>query len=102
MLMRSRQFPRPVQYGFALLEVLGTVGILAFGMLGLVGLQSKIAVAEVESFQRAQAILLLSDMAERISANRWQAGTYVSTSPVGTGDSQAAAFDCTTIAMGED
>ncbi len=92
---------RPQHLGFVLVEVLITVMILAFGLLGLLGLQSKIQLAEVDSFQRAQAILLLSDMSERINAHRWQAASYVSSSPIGTGDSQPADSDCTTKAMGQ-
>lgn len=99
--MSPNQGFRPGQRGFALLEVLITIVILAFGLLGLIGLQTKMQLAEVDSFQRAQAILLLSDMAERMSANRWQAASYISTTPIGTGDSQAADFDCTTVAMGQ-
>lgn len=86
------------QQGITLLEVLVTIVILAFGLLGLAGLQSKIQLAEVEAYQRAQAILLLSDMAERISANRSQAASYVSASVIGTGDSQPAS--CSSLAAG--
>lgn len=53
--------------GSTLLEVLVTLGILAFGLLGLAGLQSKIQQANVESYQRAQAAILLSDMVERMN-----------------------------------
>jgi type IV pilus assembly protein PilV len=83
------------QAGVSLLEVLVTVFILAFGILGLAGLQSKIQVGGAESFQRVQATLLASDMAERISANRAQAANYVVTGSVGTNDTQPA--DCTTL-----
>lgn len=83
------------QRGSALLEVLLTVIIMAFGLLGLAGLQGKIQLAESESYQRAQAILLLSDMAERISANRAQATSYVTDAPLGTGDT---AGDCNGMA----
>lgn len=86
------------QRGTSLLEVLITIVILAFGLLGLAGLQSKIQLAEIESFQRAQAILLLSDMIERISANRADAASYPVASAVGTGDTQPA--DCTALAAG--
>jgi type IV pilus assembly protein PilV len=81
-----------------LLEVLVSIVILAIGLLGLAGLHGKIQVGEHESYQRAQAILLLSDMAERISANRSQAANYVSTGTVGTGDSQPAS--CSGFAIG--
>lgn len=82
------------QGGTSLLEVLITIVILAFGMLGLAGLQSKIQQAEMESFQRAQAMLLLSDMTQRISANGTNAASYVvASTPLGTGDDQPT--DCT-------
>jgi type IV pilus assembly protein PilV len=91
-------FPVPNQRGSTLLEVLVTVVILAFGLLGLAGMQAKIQLAEMEAYQRAQAILLLSDMIERISANRLQAASYVSSSAYGTGDSQPAS--CSNVAAG--
>jgi type IV pilus assembly protein PilV len=103
--------PRPTQRGSTLLEVLVTIGILAFGLLGLAGLQNKIQVANVEAYQRAQAIVLLSDMVERMNvapaidstaASCYSLSTtalvdtclaqrvdaYASASPFGTGDSQ--------------
>lgn len=86
------------QQGVTLLEVLITIVILAFGLLGLAGLQSKIQLAEVESFQRSQAIVLLSDMTERISANTANASSYVSASAYGTADSQPSS--CTALAAG--
>lgn len=92
-----RQLGYDRQCGTSLLEVLITIVILAFGILGLAGLQSKIQLAEMESFQRAQAILLLSDMIQRISANRADAASYLAASLVGTDD---APVDCTTLAVG--
>lgn len=83
-----------------MLEVLVTIVILAFGMLGLAGLQSKIFVAEMESYQRAQAVVLLNDMVDRINANRGVAATYVlgAGTTLGTGDTQPA--DCSGTAAG--
>ncbi len=84
-----------------MLEVLVTIVILAFGMLGLAGMQSKIFVAEMESYQRAQAVVLMNDMVERINANRGAAASYVptpATATFGTGDTQPA--DCSTVAAG--
>ncbi len=78
------------QGGFTLIESLVTVVILAFGLVGLVTMQAKIQVAQTESYQRAQAILLLQDMSNRISANRVAAAQYVVSAPLGTGDSQPA------------
>jgi type IV pilus assembly protein PilV len=80
--------------GVTLIEVLVTIVILAFGLLGLAGLQAKVQLTEVESYQRAQAIALLSDMSERISANRGQAASYVVTS---IGDQACAATDGTVV-----
>ena len=87
------------QQGVSLLEVLITIVILAFGLLGLAGLQAKIQLVEVESFQRAQAILLLNDMSERISANRTNAVAYITTSALGKDDTPAA--NCTGLGVGQ-
>ena len=84
--------------GTSMVEVLVTLVILAFGLLGVAGLQTKVGVAEMESYQRAQALLALSQMTERISANTAQATSYVSNTPVGTGDAQPT--DCSGIAPG--
>ena len=71
------------QSGSTMLEVLVTIAILAVGLLGLAGLQSRLQVSEMESYQRAQALILLNDMASRISTNRSDAAKYVTTSPLG-------------------
>ncbi len=84
--------------GTSLVEVLVTLVILAFGLLGVAGLQTRIGVAEMESYQRSQALLALSQMTERMSANTTQAASYVTAGTVGTGDAQPA--DCSGIAAG--
>lgn len=56
------------QRGISMLEVIIAIVITAFGLLGLAGLMSRMQVAEVDGFQRSQALALLSDMTERISA----------------------------------
>jgi type IV pilus assembly protein PilV len=66
-----------IQRGTSLIEVLVTLVILAFGLLGLAGLQSRLQVSEMEAYQRTQALILLEDMASRISINRSNAATYV-------------------------
>lgn len=70
-----------------MIEVLVTIVILAIGLLGLAGLQSRLQASEMESYQRAQALVLLNDMASRIDANRANAATYVTgtTTPLGAG-----------------
>ncbi|WP_232324480.1 type IV pilus modification PilV family protein, partial [Variovorax sp. WDL1] len=72
------------QRGATLLEALVTLVIIAFGLLGLVGLQSRLQVSEMEAYQRSQALILLNDMANRIAINRRAAGSYVTATPVGT------------------
>ena len=75
------------QRGFSMLEVLITIVVVSLGLLGMAGLQARVQVSEVESYQRAQALVLLTDMVNRIATNRTVAGTYVtgSTSPLGAG-----------------
>ena len=51
------------QAGTSLVEVLVTIVITAIGLLGLAGMQSRLQTSEMESYQRAQALLLLEDMA---------------------------------------
>lgn len=72
--------------GTTLLEVLVTIVILASGLLGLAALQVVLMTSEAEAYQRAQAILLVNDMVERITTNRIAAASYVSTTVRGTGD----------------
>ncbi|MDV7210386.1 type IV pilus modification protein PilV [Azotobacter beijerinckii] len=64
------------QRGVTLIEVLVTVLILSIGLLGMAGLQVRLQQSEMEAYQRAQALLLLSDMANRIAANRNAANAY--------------------------
>jgi len=75
------------QRGTSLIEVLVTVVVLAFGLLGLAGLQSRLQLSDMETYQRAQALVLLDDMANRIATNRAHAADYVTSAanPVGTG-----------------
>lgn len=73
------------QLGFSLLEVLISIVIAVIGLLGLVGIQAVTHVAELESYQRAQALVLMNDMVERINANRASAGCYaITTASSGT------------------
>jgi len=76
-----------------MIEVLITIVILAVGLLGLAGLQTRLQMSEMEAYQRAQAMILLEDMAHRISANRSNALSYVTTAahPLGAGMACAAA-----------
>jgi type IV pilus assembly protein PilV len=85
------------QRGSSLVEVLVTLVILAFGLLGVAGLQAKMSLAEMESYQRSQAILALTEMTERMSANTAQVTSYLNAGTLGTGDTTRPP-NCTTLA----
>jgi type IV pilus assembly protein PilV len=70
------------QEGSSMIEVLVTLVIVSFGLLGLAGLQTRLQTSEMESYQRSQALLLLGDMANRISVNRGNAAAYVALATV--------------------
>ena len=74
--MRPR---RSTATGFSLIEVLVAILIVVIGLLGLAGLQARAQVAEFESYQRAQALVLLYDMVERINNNRITARCFAIT-----------------------
>jgi len=75
------------QRGASLIEVLVTMVILAFGLLGAAGLQARLQLADMEAYQRAQALILADDIASRIATNRANAAAYVTTAatPLGAG-----------------
>ena len=70
---------RATEAGFSLIEVLVAVSIVMAGLLGLAGMQARAQVAEFESYQRAQALVLLYDMMDRIQNNRTTASCFVAT-----------------------
>jgi type IV pilus assembly protein PilV len=70
--------------GATMIEVLVTLVIIAFGLLGMAGLQARLQLSEVEAYQRSQALMLVSDMANRISVNRANAASYVTGTTYGT------------------
>lgn len=76
--------------GVSMLEVLIAIGLLTVGLLGVAQLQFQMQTAELEAYQRTQAIVLLQDMVDRINANRKNAADYATTAPLGT----ASTVDC--------
>lgn len=71
--------------GFNMLEVLVALVIVMTGLLGLAGLQARAQVMELESYQRAQALVLLYDMVDRINNNRETASCFHFTTATTTG-----------------
>lgn len=80
--------------GFAMVETMVTVVVVAFGLLGIAGLVSRSFVAEVEGTQRTQAVLLIQEMVTRIEANRTNVAAYV------TGDTGLTGYVTTTTTSG--
>lgn len=77
------------QAGGAMIEVLVSMLIVAFGIVGMFGMQTQSTVSQMESYQRAQALVLVRDMAQRMESNRTQLASYLA-DDIGTG----AATDC--------
>jgi type IV pilus assembly protein PilV len=73
----AHRMPSRSQAGVTLVEVLVTMVILAIGLLGLVALQARVQILQAEAYQRAQALMLLKDMAGRIANNRNNADDYL-------------------------
>lgn len=87
------------QRGATLIEVLVSLVILMVGLLGLIGVMIQSQRAQLESYQRTQALLLVQDMAARINSNRVAADCYV-IAVMGTGQ-DTAALDATACAAGD-
>lgn len=69
----------PKQTGFTMLEVLVTMVILSFGLLGIAGIIANGLKNNQSSYARSQASWLANDMVDRMRANR--AAAEVGTSP---------------------
>lgn len=75
---------RVSQCGISMIEVLVTIVIIAFGLLGIAGMQVRLQSSEMESYQRTQALILLDDMVNRMGANRLTAAKYPEAVPLGS------------------
>ncbi|MEE9355778.1 MAG: type IV pilus modification protein PilV [Methylococcaceae bacterium] len=65
------------QPGFTLIEVLVTIIVTAFGLLGLAGIQTVSLKNNQTAFLRSQATWLAYDLADRMRSNVAAASTYV-------------------------
>lgn len=79
-----RMRPARGQRGATLIEILVSLVILMVGLLGLVGVMVQSQRAQLESYQRIQALLLVQDMAARLNANKTVAECYVTATWIGT------------------
>ena len=64
-----------------MIEVLVALLIIVLGLLGLAGLQVRMQQSEFESYQRAQALVLLQDMVDRIQLHRVTVSCFRFTDP---------------------
>jgi len=69
------------QRGFAVIEVLVTLVIVLLGLLGAAGVLVRSHQSSMEAYQRTQALVLLEDMLDRLSANRAVADCYAISDP---------------------
>lgn len=74
--IKSCQIDPSQARGVGLIEVLISILVIAISLLGLAALQGKAQKAEMESYQRSQALILLHDMASRLRANRGDKDGY--------------------------
>lgn len=86
------------QQGFTLIEVLIAMVILSFGLLSVAATQLRAQHAELESYQRSQALIILDDIYNRITTNRAANRCYAVTVPATglpyLGDSNTTTFNC--------
>lgn len=66
--------------GFSMLETLVAIFVVTIGLLGIAGLQVKAQVAEFESYQRAQALIIMGDITDKINIVRTVARCFAVTS----------------------
>ncbi len=88
--------PRPLrpspplrERGFSMIEILITIIVMAFALLGLAGFVNRATASSVEATQRARAALMVGDMANRIANNKDNATAYAGATIHG-----AASQDC--------
>jgi type IV pilus assembly protein PilV len=71
--------------GFSMMEVLITMLIILLGLLGIVALQTKAQIAELESYQRTQALMIMDDIVDKINANKQAINCFVVTTNAAAG-----------------
>lgn len=68
-----------------MIEVLVTLAVVVIGLWALLDLNIRLQASESEVYQRTRAMLLLADIAERMSINRPAASDYVTDAATGLG-----------------
>jgi type IV pilus assembly protein PilV len=92
-----------MQHGFSMIEVLITIFVIATALLGTAALQAySIKVSQGGQF-RTQAVILATDLVERLEANvtAAAAGNYVATLPSSSSVTDCSASACTSQQMAQ-
>jgi len=93
-LMRRRSVPQVCRHrGLLLLEVAISLVIIALGAFSLLGLNMVVQESQQDAYHRAQALILLNDMVERINANRYSAGCFAFTTDTTAGQPYLGVVD---------
>jgi type IV pilus assembly protein PilV len=76
---------RRLQAGLSMIEVLVSLTIVAFGVLGLLGLQARALSFQRDSFDRRAAAEMIAQLSERVRANMmgFTDGNYDRDGPIG-------------------
>ena len=91
------------QRGFSMIEVLITIFVIAMALLGTAALQAySLKVSQGGQF-RTQAVILATDLVERLAANAAAAaaGNYVATLPSSSSVPDCSASSCTSQQMAQ-
>jgi len=91
------------QAGFSMTEVLVSIVILSFGLLGLAGLQADGLRSNQDAYMRSQATLLAYDMLDRMRANLQgiESGFYDDLFSVTPVDPDCVSSGCTILEMSQ-
>ena len=68
-----------------MMEILVTLFIIMVGLLGIIALQGRAQIAELEAYQRSQALIVLSDIVDRMNSNRATISCFVVTTNLTSG-----------------
>lgn len=84
--------------GLSMVEILVTLTIVAFGLLGLLGLQARALTFQKDSFNRKTAAEMVAELGERMRANHmgFKQGNYISEFAAGDAD-PASITDCAIV-----
>jgi len=98
------QIPRQPASGFSLIEVLVSIVVLSFGLLGMVGMQSAALQSNREARTQSSAVFLARELAETIRGNKSEGIKTASDNPyLGSFSSPLALTDesfCLSVATG--